>query len=478
MAKPPAAKTYTAPPTFYRKFERKDGNQDTTHYCPGCGHGHIHKYIAEALHDFGLQDRAIVISPVGCSVFAYYYIDAGNVQVAHGRSPAVATGLKRANPDAIVVGYQGDGDLAAIGGNAILQAAYRGENYTVFFINNAIYGMTGGQMAPTTLLNMKTTTSPRGRGQGEGFPIRVAELINSLTAPYYIERVALGDNANNRKARAAVRKALQYQVDNKGFSLVEILSPCPTGWKMQPVAAAKWTLETMPKVFPLGVFRDGGGPELGHPWYRAQVALADIPKLAGTADENAACLLEECGRPITEARVKIAGLGGQGVLLIGQLLAQAGMLAGRQVCWMPSYGPEMRGGTASCSVTIADAEIGSPLIQNPTVLVAMNGPSVERFGKDIPKGGTLIYNASMVPETPSLPGVRVVPIAANAIADSLGDPRVQNMVMLGAVLACDPTVSKEAVWAALPQVVKSRPELIELNKRAINAGIEAANTAV
>ena len=252
------AKTFTAPPTFYKKFERKDGNQDTTHYCPGCGHGHIHKYIAEALHDFGLQDRAIVISPVGCSVFAYYYLDAGNVQVAHGRSPAVATGLKRANPDAIVVGYQGDGDLAAIGGNEILQAANRGENYTVFFINNAIYGMTGGQMAPTTLLNMKTTTSPRGRGQGEGFPIRVSELLNSLTAPYYIERVALGDNANNRKARAAVRKALQYQVENKGFSLVEILSPCPTGWKMQPVAAAKWTLETMPKVFPLGVFRDGG----------------------------------------------------------------------------------------------------------------------------------------------------------------------------------------------------------------------------
>jgi 2-oxoisovalerate ferredoxin oxidoreductase beta subunit len=160
------AKSFAAPPTFYRKFARKDGNQETTHYCPGCGHGHIHKYIAEALHDFGLQDRTIVISPVGCSVFAYYYLDAGNVQVAHGRSPAVATGLKRANPDAIVVGYQGDGDLAAIGGNEILQAANRGENYTVFFINNAIYGMTGGQMAPTTLLNMKTTTSPRGRGQG------------------------------------------------------------------------------------------------------------------------------------------------------------------------------------------------------------------------------------------------------------------------------------------------------------------------
>ena len=162
------AKTFTAPPTFYKKFERKDGNQETTHYCPGCGHGHIHKYIAEALHDFGLQDRAIVISPVGCSVFAYYYLDAGNVQVAHGRSPAVATGLKRANPDAIVVGYQGDGDLAAIGGNEILQAANRGENYTVFFINNAIYGMTGGQMAPTTLLEHEDHDQPARARPGRG----------------------------------------------------------------------------------------------------------------------------------------------------------------------------------------------------------------------------------------------------------------------------------------------------------------------
>jgi Pyruvate/2-oxoacid:ferredoxin oxidoreductase gamma subunit len=242
---------------------------------------------------------------------------------------------------------------------------------------------------------------------------------------------------------------------------------------MKPVDAAKWTVETMPKIFPLGVLRDGHDLDLGHPRRRKQVALGDLPKVLGTVVPDV-CTLAECGTPIAEARFKISGLGGQGVLLLGQILAQAGMLAQRHVTWMPSYGPEMRGGTASCNVIVADQEIGSPLITEPTVLVAMNGPSVERFGRDVVPGGTLLYNASMVPERPSFPGIRIVGVEANRIADALGDLRVQNMVMLGAVLACDPTVSREAVWAALPQVVKSRPELIELNKRAIQAGIDAA----
>jgi 2-oxoisovalerate ferredoxin oxidoreductase beta subunit len=461
---------YSCPATFYPRFERKDGDKDTTHYCPGCGHGNVHKYVAEALVDFGVQDRAILISPVGCSVFAYYYIDAGNVQVAHGRSPAVATGLKRANPDAIVVGYQGDGDLAAIGGNEIIQAANRGENYTVFFINNAIYGMTGGQMAPTTLMDMKTSTTPGGRlAANEGFPIKVCELLNALTAPYYLERVAIGSAAHNRKTRAAVRKALQNQIDNKGFSLVEILSPCPTGWKMNPVKAAQWTLESMTKVFPLGVFRDGHDLPLGHPRRRAAVPLERVPQVLGTVVENV-CALTECGTPITEARFKISGLGGQGVLLLGQILAQAGMLAQRQVTWMPSYGPEMRGGTAACNVIIADEEIGSPLIQEPTVLVAMNGPSLERFGPDVAPGGMIFYNSSMVPEPLERADVQMIPVAANEIADGVGDARTSNMVMLGALLGKGIVVSQEAVEAALAVVVKSRPELLELNKRAIEAG--------
>ena len=183
------------PKAFYDTFERKGGAQPkTTHYCPGCGHGNIHKIIAEALTDFEVADRAIIVSPVGCSVFAYYYFDTGNIQAAHGRAPAVATGLKRANPDNIVIAYQGDGDLAAIGGDEILQAANRGENITVIFVNNAIYGMTGGQMAPTTLVGQKTTTSPYGRKvENEGYPIRMCELIATLEAPIYVERTALID---------------------------------------------------------------------------------------------------------------------------------------------------------------------------------------------------------------------------------------------------------------------------------------------
>jgi 2-oxoisovalerate ferredoxin oxidoreductase beta subunit len=465
---------YSCPDTFYSEFERKTGDQGTTHYCPGCGHGLVHKYIAEALHELGVKDRTILVSPVGCSVFAYYYFDVGNVQSAHGRCPAVATGLKRANPDAIVLGYQGDGDLAAIGGNEIMQAANRGENITIFFINNAIYGMTGGQMAPTTLIEMKTSTSPRGRhAENEGFPIKVCELLNGLTAPYYLERVAVGDTKHNNKARKAIRKAIKNQVDNKGFSLVEILSPCPTGWKMQPVDAAQWTLDNPVKGFPLGVYRDGHELDLGHPRHRRDLSLEKLPEVIDVLGEDESLVLPDHGIPLEEARFKISGFGGQGVLLMGVALAQAGMLAKRQVSWMPSYGPEMRGGTAYCNVTISDYEIGSPLIQHPTALVAFNGPSLERFAREVTPGGYIFYNSSLISEPPDRTDVTVVPVAANELADQLGNPKVANMVMLGAVLARAGVVSKEAVDAALPAVVKSRPELMEINRKAIAAGIEA-----
>jgi len=196
-------------------------------------HGVVHKLIAEAIADLGVQDRAILVTPVGCSVFAYYYFDMGNVQAAHGRAPAVATAVKRSNPESIVIGYQGDGDLAAIGTAEIVHAANRGEKITIFFVNNAIYGMTGGQMAPTTLIGQYSTTSPWGRRpSNEGYPLRMAELLATLEAPVYIERVALCDNKNIMKTRKAVRKALELQRDGAGFSFIEILSPCPTIWKM------------------------------------------------------------------------------------------------------------------------------------------------------------------------------------------------------------------------------------------------------
>src|ERR1051326_1598495 len=242
---------------FYAQYERKGDLKHQTHYCPGCGHGVAHKLIAEALEDLGLQNQTILVSPVGCSVFAYCYFDVGNVQVAHGRAPAAATGLKRACPDKIVIAYQGDGDLAAIGTAEIVHAANRGEKISVFFVNNAIYGMTGGQMAPTTLVGQRSTTSPWGRRPvNEGFPLHMCEMLSSLEAPVYIERVALSDNKNVMKARRAVRKALELQRDGAGFTFVEILSPCPTIWGKDPIEARKWVADNMIPNFPLNVFRD------------------------------------------------------------------------------------------------------------------------------------------------------------------------------------------------------------------------------
>src|ERR1035438_1536769 len=224
------------PEAFYDTFERKGELQHQTHYCPGCGHGIVSKLLARAIDELGVQDRTVLISPVGCSVFGYYYFDTGNVQVAHGRAPAVATAVKRSCPESIVVAYQGDGDLADIGTAEIIHAANRGEAITVIFVNNGIYGMTGGQMAPTTPLGKKTTTTPLGRNaMTEGYPLHVCELLNTLEAPVYIERVALGNNKQIMKAAKVIRRAVENQVKGLGFSFVEVLSPCPTIWKFQPV---------------------------------------------------------------------------------------------------------------------------------------------------------------------------------------------------------------------------------------------------
>src|ERR1035438_6702636 len=248
---------HAKPKAFYETYERKDELQHQTHYCPGCGHGTIHKMLARAIDELGIQDRTILVSPVGCSVFAYYYFDVGNVQAAHGRAPAVATGLKRSRPGSIVIGYQGDGDLSAIGSAEILHAANRGENITVIFVNNAIYSMTGGQAAPTTLLGQKSTTTPNGRSAAtEGYPLHVSELLATLEAPVYIERVALGDNKQIAGAARAIRKGVENQVRGLGFSLIEVLSPCPTIWKLSPVESQHWVRDVMEKTFPLGVMRD------------------------------------------------------------------------------------------------------------------------------------------------------------------------------------------------------------------------------
>ena len=228
------------------------------HYCPGCGHGIAHKLIAECIDEMGLQDKAIGIAPVGCAVFAYRYFDIDMMQAAHGRAPAVATGVKRACPDKFVFTYQGDGDLASIGAAEIIHAAARGENITAVFINNAIYGMTGGQMAPTTLIGQTTTTSPYGRNEiTQGYPINVSEMLAQIKGAFYIERTSTHDIPGIRKCKKAIKKAFEYQIEGKGFSLVEILTTCPTNWGLSPLDSLKWLSEEMIPQFPLGVKKEG-----------------------------------------------------------------------------------------------------------------------------------------------------------------------------------------------------------------------------
>ncbi len=244
-------------------YKRSKGLTDLEmHYCPGCTHGVIHKLIAESLEELGLVGKAVGIAPVGCAVMAYNYFACDMLEASHGRAPAVATGVKRARPELAVFTYQGDGDLAAIGTAEIVHAAMRGEKVTAFFVNNAIYGMTGGQMAPTTLVGQKATTAQAGRDpKNWGYPIRMAEMLSTLDGTAYAERVTVTDIANITKAKKAIKKALEIQMSGAGFTFVEILSTCPTNWGKTPVDALAWLKENMIPYYPLGVFADRTMPE-------------------------------------------------------------------------------------------------------------------------------------------------------------------------------------------------------------------------
>ncbi|MCX7917228.1 MAG: thiamine pyrophosphate-dependent enzyme [bacterium] len=233
---------------------------ETIIYCPGCGHGIIHRLIAEVVDELGIREKTIGVAPVGCAVVAYNFFNFDVTESAHGRAPAVATAIKRLLPDRIVFTYQGDGDLAAIGTSEIIHAAARGENITVVFVNNAIYGMTKGQMAPTTIPGMKTTTTIEGRNvKYHGYPLKVCELLSQIDGVYYVERTSIDSIPNIIKTKQSIRKAFKYQIENKGFSLVEILSPCPINWKMTPKESMDWIRDVMSKYFVLGVFKDKGG---------------------------------------------------------------------------------------------------------------------------------------------------------------------------------------------------------------------------
>ncbi|HJT88506.1 MAG TPA: 2-oxoacid:acceptor oxidoreductase family protein [Bryobacteraceae bacterium] len=476
---PEFAIVHDKPRSFYKSYERKSELQHQTHYCPGCGHGIVHKLLARAIDELGVRDRSILISPVGCSVFAYYYFDVGNVQAAHGRAPAVATGVKRAHPESIVVGYQGDGDLGAIGAAEILHAANRGENLTVLFVNNAVYGMTGGQMAPTTLVGQKTTTTPFGRSPwNEGYPIKICELLASLEAPVYLERVALGNNKQIMSASRAVRRAVETQTRNLGFSLVEILSPCPTIWKMDPVQAQRWVLEEMTKVFPLGVFRDRLKDAPARPAQAAPPPLAEIPRILGIADDSVAVETPHsagAGAPLDLA-IKVAGFGGQGVLLLGEVLAEAGLAHGLQVSWLPSYGPEMRSGTSHCHVRVSTSPIASPLVSRPNVLLAMNEPSLRKFLPAVEAGGLVLYNDPACPDDCRRPDVTIHAAPFTQLADALGSAKAANIAMLGAFLESARVPFEREIPAVLAQLVKS-PRWLEIDLAALERGRQAVRNA-
>lgn len=358
-----------------------------------------------------------------------------------------------------------------------MHAANRGEHITVIFINNAIYSMTGGQAAPTTLLGQKSATTPEGRSAAnEGYPLHVSELLATLEAPVSIERVGLGDNKQIAQAARAIKRAVENQVRGLGFSLVEVLSPCPTIFKMTPVEAQHWVRDVMEKTFPLGVFCDRTKTAEARQLPAAGPALDRIPQILGVAIEDLPegnpLAMEEAATDL-DLGVRVAGFGGQGVLLLGEVLAEAGLDAGLEVSWLPSYGPEMRSGTSNCHVRLGRHVIDSPMVTNPNVLVAMNEPSLRKFVTSVPAGGWILYNGEEFPADCEQHGVHVLARPFTEIANELGDARAGNMVMLGALLEVTGVLPDANIDAALKRLVKS-PRWTELNKRALKRGRELA----
>lgn len=462
---------------FYERFERHAHGEGlkgrATHYCPGCGHGLAHKYLADAIESLGVQDRTVMVSPVGCAVFLYYYFDTGNTQAPHGRAPAVAIGHKVANPDSIVVSYQGDGDLASIGMAEILSTAQLGLPITVIFVNNAIYGMTGGQMAPTTLMGQKTATSPTGRNAFMGQPLKMAELIAQLDGPVYVERVALYDAKQRVRAEKAIKKALQLQVEGKGFAFVEVLAECPTHLKMTAEESEAWVRDTMTQVFPLGVKKDLTEPHVwdtpGKPIHEPEIVTGVI---GGTAEvATRFCTSFPSHIAPSDVSLKFAGAGGDGAQTAALLIAQAGINEGFDATHIPSYGPESRGGTSYADVHVAAEEVLSPSSPNPDILVAFNAPSLAKFGSKVRKGGTIVFDSTVIADPPAAPeGVRQFGVPFTGIATELGKPVVKNVVALGALQAATNLFPADTFLTALRQALKEKAKVIPLNEEAFARG--------
>jgi 2-oxoisovalerate ferredoxin oxidoreductase beta subunit len=468
---------------FYSRFERHAHGEGlkglTTHYCAGCGHGLAHKYLADAIDQLGIQDRTVAISPVGCSVFMYYYLDVGNTQAAHGRAPAVALGHKMANPEAIVVSYQGDGDLASIGLAEIMQAAQLGLPLSFIFINNAIYGMTGGQMAPTTLLGQKTTTTPEGRGRVTGTPLRMAEIVAQMEGPIYVERVALFDNKQRHRAAQAIKKALKLQVENRGLAFVEVLSECPTHLRLTPVEAEQWVKEQMLPIFPLGVKKD----ETVEPWFDPGTPVHDpdaVLAAIGASAEPAQRF--GSGFPThldaADVAIKFAGAGGDGAHTIASLTTKVAIHEGFDATYIPSYGPESRGGTSYADVHVATGDVVSPAAPEPHVLVVFNRESLQKFGPHVRPGGVVLYDSTVIPEAAALDGVQVTGIPFTQIALDLGAARVKNIVALGAFQAATRLFPEQSFLTTLRETLKSDCALLPLNEEAFAWGRRAFQEAM
>ena len=464
---------------FYDKFERHSHGEGlkghATHYCPGCGHGLAHKFLADAIDELGIQDRTVAISPVGCSVFLYYYFDVGNSQAAHGRAPVVALGHKFANPDSIVISYQGDGDLASIGLAETIATAQLGAPITVIFINNAIYGMTGGQMAPTTLMGQPSSTSPTGRDEYMGQPMKMAELIASLDGPIYVERVALYDAKQRIRAKKAILKGIKNQVENRGYSFIEVLAECPTHLKMTPEETEKWVKEVMEKVYPLGVKKDTPV----EPWFKRNPPSFNGEKLLHLAGATSDQPDRFCkGFPThlapNDISLKLAGSGGDGAQTAAMLIAKAASNEGFDATHIPSYGPESRGGTSYADVHVAETEVLNPGAHEPQILIAFNAPSLAKFGPAVRKGGIVIYDSSVIAEAPKLdPSIRMVPVPFTGIATDLGKAVVKNIVALGALQAATKIFPKETLLAAIRLALKDKSALIPLNEEAFAWGIKS-----
>ena len=465
---------------MYTEFPRC-GKKDarTTHYCPGCGHGIVNKLVAECCAEMGLQDSTIFVDPVGCGVFTYYYWDAAHISAAHGRASAAATGACRARPDAVTIAYQGDGDLGAIGFNNAFQAASRGEHFGCIFINNSLYGMTGGQMAPTTLEGEKTTTTPFGRDPAlTGHPLHVCEVFNQLRAPVYIARVSVADTKRIMQCKQAIRKVFEIQKAHKGYALLEILAPCPTNFGMGALKAAEFCMNEMEREFPLGVFRDGA-PEAPAVTASETLAVKSVPQFASCGDlfaepDGTEAPAAENDPSVPEVRFKFAGYGGQGILSLGICVAEAARLERRHTLWFPSYGPEQRGGSASCSVVVSGTPIGSPTVEHPDILVCMNQPSYERFAGDMKKGGVVIVDSTVPINIQPPEGVKLHRIPAIKMAEDFGVPKAANTIMLAALCALNATgLQNASLETALCASFKKKPQLVEKNRQLLEKAIAA-----